>query len=67
MAVAAVDPQPADVMLMAERHRLLALDPLIVAYGERTMPPITHSTKPTTKTAPKIVTRERVLALRWKI
>ena len=29
VAVAAVDAESADVMLMAERHRLLALDPLI--------------------------------------
>src|ERR1044071_4788624 len=31
------------------------------------MPPMTQRTKPTTKTAPKIVTRDSVLALRWKI
>ena len=37
------------------------------AIGERTTPPITQSTNPTMKTAPKIVTRESVLALRWKI
>jgi len=29
VAIAAVDAQPTGVMLMAERHRLLALDPLI--------------------------------------
>src|SRR5438045_2824472 len=38
-----------------------------VPVAERTMPPSTHSTNATRNTAPKIVTRERVLALRWKI
>src|ERR1043166_8823415 len=41
--------------------------PWSVATGERTMPPITQRMKPTMKTAPKIVTRESVLALQWKI
>src|ERR1043165_1155765 len=41
--------------------------PWSVATGERTMPPTTQSRKPMTKTAPKIVTRESVFALRWKI
>src|SRR5437870_5887090 len=41
--------------------------PWSVATGERTTPPITQRTNATMKTAPKIVTRERVLAERWKI
>jgi hypothetical protein len=39
----------------------------LVKYGERTMPPITQRTKPAMNTAPKMVTRESVFALRWKI
>jgi len=35
-----------------------------VAYGERTIPPMTQKTNPMKKTAPKIVTRESVFVLR---
>jgi hypothetical protein len=36
-------------------------------YGERLISLIAHPSAATMKTAPKIVTREIVLVLRWKI
>ena len=67
VAVAAVDAELAGVVLVAERHRLLARDARLRdirgAVDERQP----QSAGDDENTAPKILSREKVLVLRWKI
>ena len=67
VAVAAVDAVAGDVALVAELDRLLARDARL-GHPRRPIDLVDRPSRPaTTNTAPKILTREIVFALRWKI
>ena len=63
VAVPAVDADAADVMRVAERHRLLARHVLARVVTAAIQLAKAHARKPSTKTAPKMLSRESVLVL----